>query len=368
MHYSQCILEIDLSKIRANYKILSNICKNSEVASVVKANAYGLGIDKITKALEQENCKSFFVASTEEAINLRKIVDSSANIFVLNGVFYNDVNEFEKHNLIPVLNHLGQVELWTDFTKKLAKKLPSALHIDTGLNRLGMPDLEIQTLINRPQLLELLSLEYIMSHLSSSTESDNPYNLEQLKRFKYYLQYFPNTKASLSNSNGIFLGTDYQFDLVRSGASLYGINGSKPNIIMHNVLKLTAPIIQLKTIASNSHVGYNMSFTTKNDTIVATLPIGYADGYSRIFSNCGEVFIDGHIAPIIGKISMDLITIDVTDVPSHKIFLGQKVEIINDYFTIDKIASIIGTIGYEILTLLHGPRFKRIYKNDTEHS
>ena len=137
---------------------------------------------------------------------------------------------------------------------------------------------------------------------------------------------------------------------------------------MQNVLNLTAPIIQLKTIGSNSHVGYNTSFTTKNDTIIATLPIGYADGYSRIFSNCGEVFIDGHIAPVIGKVSMDLVTIDVTNIPPHKIFLGQKVEIINDYCTIDKIASIIGGIGYEILTLLHGPRFKRIYKNDTELS
>jgi alanine racemase len=369
MRHSQCILEVDLSKICANYKILSNIANNTEVASVVKANSYGLGADKISKALEKEGCANFFVASINEAINLRKYVNSTSNIFVLNGVFYNDVAEFAEHNLVPVLNHLQQVELWVDYTKKLAKKLPCALHLDTGMSRLGMSDSEITILVNKPEILENLRLEYIISHLSSAEEQNNPYNIEQLKRFKRYLQYFPGTKASLSNSSGILLGADYHFNLVRPGAGIYGINPNPAESnIMNNVVKLTAPIIQLQILPINSHVGYNMSFTTNRDTIAATLPIGYADGYSRIFSNRGVVFIAGHIAPIIGRISMDLITIDVTDIPAQEIFLGQMVEIINDYCTINKIASIIGTSGYEILALLHGPRFKRIYKNDTKHS
>jgi len=366
MNHSQSYLEIDISKIRDNYKILSSICKTSEVACVIKANAYGLGADKISNALfHQEKCQNFFVASVNEAIDLRKNLGLGANIFVLNGVFRDEVDEFARHNLTPILNHLGQIELWTEFTKKIEKRLPSILHIDTGMSRLGMPGIEVDKLISKSELLDILSLEYVMSHLSSSEEVENQYNLEQLRKFKHYLKYFPKSKASLSNSSSIFLGKDYHFDLVRTGAALYGINPnvSKPNI-MHNVVKLTTPIIQLQKLSSSNFIGYNMTFTTKRNTIVATLPIGYSDGYSRILSNCGEVFIDGHIVPVVGRVSMDLITIDVTDVPSEKIFLGQKVEIINDYCTIDKIASIVGTIGQEALTILGGSRYNRIYKNN----
>lgn len=369
MHSARCVLEIDLSKICANYKILSSIADKSEVAAVVKANSYGLGANKISKALVEEGCKNFFVASVSEAINLRKSVGAVANIFVLNGVFYNEAEEFAKHNLTPVLNHLSQVELWMDYTKKLGRKLTCVLHFDTGMCRLGMPSSEIAILVNKPEILENLKLEYIISHLSAAEEQNNPYNIEQLERFKGYLRYFPGVKASLSNSSGILLGRDYHFDLVRPGAGIYGINPNPlvPNI-MHNVVKLSAPIIQLQRLTINSDVGYNRTFTTKRNTIVATLPIGYADGYSRTFSNCGIISIGGHVAPIIGRISMDLLTVDVTDIPEQEIFLGRMVELINDYCTIDTIAAIIGTNGYEILTLLSSPRFKRIYKNDAQHS
>ncbi|WP_341793559.1 MULTISPECIES: alanine racemase [unclassified Rickettsia] len=366
MYLAQCTLEIDLAKIKANYRTLRDICQNSLVGAAVKANSYGLGANQISKALEEENCRFFFVASYIEGINLRKILSSHSNILVLNGVSQNDAAEFVEYNLIPVLNNLKQIEIWRQLAKTRNQLLDCFLHFNTGINRLGLTHTEIEHIINDRDLLEGLQVQYIMSHLAASEEANNPYNIEQLTKFKSYLPHFPNVKISLANSGAIFLGQDYHFDLVRPGMALYGLNPlgqHKPNP-MKNPVTLTAPIIQLQKLTADSHIGYNTSFTTERDSIIATLPLGYADGYSRNFSNRGEVFINGHVAKIVGHVSMDLVNIDVTDLPHSQIFLGQEVEIIGNYCTPDKIATIIGTIGYEILTSL-GNRYKRVYKNDT---
>ncbi len=403
---SLCTLEINLSAIKNNYLLLQDICKTSLVGAAVKANGYGLGAVQISKALIEENCRHFFVASSEEGVNLRKALaswhgsknplgvipwldhgiqkkikkdwiprssrgmtekevshattpkalDNDVNILVLNGVFEHDALELIEYNLTPVLNNLKQIEIWQKFSNLKNRLLPCYLHFNTGINRLGLTHNEIEQLINDRDLLKGLDLQYIISHLAISEEIDNPYNLEQLNRFKAYLQYFPNVKASLANSGGIFLGQDYHFDLARPGAALYGLNP-----VMKNPVTLKAPIIHLQNLTLDSHIGYNMTFTTKRDSVIATLPLGYADGFSRNFSNQGEVFINGRSVPIVGRISMDLINIDVTDLPPLDIFLGQEAEIIGNYCTPDKIASIIGTIGYEVLTSL-GSRYKRIYK------
>jgi len=361
MNFAHCTLEIDLSKIRENYRILANICKNSHIGAVVKANSYGLGAEKIAPILQQqENCQIFFVSSVDEGINLRKVINNQANIFVLNGVFYNDVKEFSEHQLIPVLNNLEQIEIWQKFAISKEQNLPCLLHIDTGMNRLGIGSIEVEQLINKQNLLQNLDLQYIVSHLSVSEELDNPYNFEQLTRFKHYLQYFPNIKASLANSSSIFLGPEYHFELVRPGAALYGLNPINGPSPMHNPIRLTAPIIQLQELVEGHHISYGKTFTTNRSSLIATLPLGYADGYSRAFSNRGEVFIDDHCAPVVGRVSMDLITIDVTDVPRNKVFLGKEVEIIGNHCTIDRLANIIGTISYEMLTKL-GSRYKRTY-------
>ncbi|WP_341756639.1 MULTISPECIES: alanine racemase [unclassified Candidatus Tisiphia] len=365
MQNARCTLEIDLAKIRTNYRIISEICKNSEVAAVVKANSYGLGADNIAPALQLENCQNFFVNSVNEGIALRKVLGSKSNIFVFHGVFYNDVEEFSNSNLIPVLNNLQQVAIWQKLAAVKQQLLRCTIHIDTGMNRLGMSDIEIQRIIDNPDLLAGLELQYVISHLSASEMVEEPYNLQQLTKFKHYLKYLPTAKASLANSSSIFLGDEYHFDLIRPGAALYGLNplGNKSKNPMHNPIKLTAPIIQLKELPPESYIGYNMTFKTNRNRLIATLPLGYADGYSRAFSNCGEVCIDSHLAPVVGRVSMDLITIDVTELPPNEIFLGQQVEIIGDYCTPDKIANIINTIGYEIFTML-GDRYKRVYKND----
>ncbi len=412
---SLCTLEINLSAIKNNYLLLQDICKTSLVGAAVKANGYGLGAVQISKALIEENCRHFFVATSEEGVNLRKALaswhesvfrhceknytvirrsnpvknsvsqnffnyfsglprrfaprndgssihattpkalDNDVNILVLNGVFEHDALELIEYNLTPVLNNLKQIEIWQKFSNLKNRLLPCYLHFNTGINRFGLSHSEIEQLINNRDLLKGLDLQYIISHLAISEEIDNPYNLEQLNRFKTYLQYFPNVKASLANSGGIFLGQDYHFDLVRPGAALYGLNP-----LTKNPVTLKAPIIHLQNLTLDSHIGYNMTFTTERDSVIATLPFGYADGFSRNFSNQGEVFINGRSVPIVGRISMDLINIDVTDLPPLDIFLGQEAEIIGNYCTPDKIASIIGTIGYEVLTSL-GSRYKRMY-------
>lgn len=359
---TKCLFEIDLAKIRSNYLLLAAICEVAMVGAVVKANSYGLGTDKISQVLEQEGCQNFFVARIDEGIILRKLLKATTNIFVLDGVFKDNAEEIYHYNLIPVLNYLGQVETWQQFALVREKKLPCLLHINTNMHRLGMPIKELEQLINKPELLLPLDLKYVISHLSASESLTNPYNQQQLEKFKNCLQYFPNVKASLVNSSGIFLGKDYHFDLVRPGVALYGCNPTPYQANpMQNPFKLTAPIIQLQTLPVDSFVGYNMTFQTQRPTVIATLPLGYADGYPRALSNKGEVFINGYQAPIVGVISMDLMTIDVTDLPPELIFIGQRVEVVGDYCTPDKIAAIIGTIGYEILTQL-GNRYQKIYR------
>ena len=362
MRSSSCTLEIDLSKIQQNYHILSNICGSSKVAAVVKANAYGLGAGMVAPALELAGATDFFVAKLEEGIVLRAHLKSSANIYVLNGVFSEELESFDEYNLIPVLNFTEQVSLWQEHALKVAKILPCITHINTGMNRLGHGIDEARNLALNTRLYSNLDIKYVMSHLSASEDTESTYNQWQLKNFKDCLSYFGNVRASFSNSSGIFLSKDYLFDMVRPGIALYGGNPT-PNQRnpMQHAIKLLAPIIQLQNLPADSLIGYNMTFTTKRNTLLATLPVGYADGYSRKFSNCGEVFIGGFKANVVGRISMDLITVDVTDLPPSEIFIGNEAEIIGDYCTIDKIAAITGTISYEILTQL-GQRYKRVYK------
>lgn len=359
MHSARPTLEINLAKILANYRNLVKFCKPAIISAVVKANSYGLGAVRVSRVLNAHGCRDFFVAFLDEGIELRNALPDS-NIFVLNGVFHQDVEYLLHYNLIPVLNHLPQVKLWQEVALREGRKLPCILHIDTGMNRFGITDPELEKLLASPEILEALNLQYILSHISAS--DDHPYNVEQLRVFREHLKFFPGVRASLANSSSIFLGKDYHFDLVRPGAALYGINPSVSKGItpIYNPVKLSAPIIQLKNLKAGSFIGYDMTHSVKRDSVIATLAVGYADGYFRHFSNNGEVFIDGHIAKVVGRVSMDLITVDVTDLPPEKIFLGQKVEIIGDNLEVDKLASIAGTIGYEVLTNL-GNRYEKVY-------
>lgn len=368
MPTSKCTLTIDLNVIKANYQALQKICTTSEVGAAVKANCYGLGVEKIGPILANSGCKYFFVANKDEGVILREILirqnlnHENLNICVLNGYFVSDRDDFIKFNLIPVLNSAKQLKLWQILANKLNKKLSCFLHVDTGMNRLGASEREMSNLL---QYVNEVNILCVMSHLSSSEEHDSEINSEQLVKFQQLFSLFPGTKKSLANSSGIFLGSQYHFDIVRPGAALYGINPT-PHLsesVIKNPVKLTAPIVQIKYVDKGQYVGYNRTYQADKGHLVAILPLGYADGYPRSLSNLGVVFINDIPAPVVGRVSMDLITVDVSKVPSEELFLGQEVEIIGHNMGLDKIANLAGTNSYEILTML-GNRYNRVYKYD----
>ncbi len=364
MPTSSCILEIDLEKITSNYQLLAGLCKNSELAVALKADAYGIGADKVASALSAVNCQNFFVARLIEGIELRKTTD--ANIYVLDGVIDEEAEYFRQHNLIPILNHLGQVETWETFNINHGLHLPYGLHIDTGMNRLGMPQQEFGYLKNNDYVMKQFPPSLIMSHLCAGATIDCMQSQNQLAMFNNVKAFFPESKLSLANSAGLFLGIDYHFDMVRIGAALYGITDHENIVNLQNPIALHAPILQLKNLKSGSTIGYNMTFVAERDIVVATLPIGYADGYSLKFSNEGSVYINGQCAKVIGRVSMDLITVDVTHIPVEHLYIGSLVEIIGPHCSLNAIARQIDTIGYEILTNL-GKRYKRVYKYSSDN-
>ena len=359
---SRCTLTIDLDIIKDNYQTLQKICTTAEVGAAVKANCYGLGVQQIAPMLANSGCRHFFVANKDEGVALRGVLDNihnTPNIYVLNGYFVGDKSDFIRCNLIPVLNSLKQLELWQDLAHQLNKKLPCFLHIDTGMNRLGIPEREVRIL---SEDIDGINVLCVMSHLSSSEEPDNEENAGQLMKFQKISALFPSAKKSLVNSSGIFLGPEYHFGIARPGVALYGVNPTPYLLesVIKNPVNLMAPIVQIKDLDEGQYVGYNGTYQASEAHLVATLPLGYADGYSRSLSNKGIVFINDKPAPVIGRVSMDLITIDVSKIPAEELFLGQKVEIIGKNMSLDKIANIAGTNGYEILTML-GNRYHRVY-------
>lgn len=363
MDESNCTLQIDTNIIRANYMELKKASGSAEVSAVVKSNSYGLGALDIAPILQEDGCSHFFVASCDEGVHLRKELGNEVNIYVLKGIFKSEISAFLEHNLTPVLNHVTQVEIWQDQAVRLNKRLPCILHFDTGMHRLGMPESEIEELSIATDMYKL-DILYIMSHLIASEEKDNELNKTQLERFKKYTRKFEGIKRSFANSSGIFLGEDYHFDLTRPGAALYGINPTPylEKSKIKNPIKLFAPIIQVHSLPQGESVGYNATYKNTSDRScpIATIPIGYADGFPRWFSNKGEVYINGYKAPIIGRVSMDFVTIDVSGVPQEEVYLGAPIEIIGDNATPDKLAKILETNSYEVLTML-GDRYKKIY-------
>ena len=356
-------LRINLGIIAQNYINLRNVCNNVEVGASIKANCYGLGMDCIAPVLEKSGCRNFFVATCDEGVELRKIIAKQSNIYVLQGVFADDIELFHLHNLIPVLNHLKQVNIWYKFAIKLDKKLPCIIHVDTGMHRLGMSSQELtQCRLIKKQ--SYLNIDYIMSHLACAEEGQNSYNQMQLEKFNNLVEPFAGIKKSFANSGGIFLGPDYHFDLVRPGAAIYGIN-LNCNIssqLLQNPVELLVPIIQLHELLPGESVGYNNTYTnnSKESCLIATIPIGYADGLPRSLSNKGFVYIAGIKVPIIGRISMDLTIINVSLISREHLFLGQIVEIMGKNNNPDDLAQLSDTNSYEILTRI-GTRFNKIY-------
>ena len=358
------VLIIDLGALRANYRTLRDLAAGTECAAVVKANAYGTGSTQTVRALTQEGCKTFFVASFNEAETVRSVAPD-ATIYVLDGLFDDSGPAFAAANIRPVLSSLDEIRHWSDFCRQMGKPLPAAIHVDTGLNRLGMPRIEAEELNGSPDLVKGFKLALLISHLACADEPDRPDNEAQLQAFEDCRAMLPACPASLANSGGIHLGERYHFDLVRAGFSLYGGKAVAGRDPLSPVVQLHARIAQIRDAHHGETVGYGAAHTLERPTRIATLALGYADGVFRCLGATHTTpgltgYIDGHPAPALGRISMDLITLDVTDVPVELAQRGAWVEIIGEHVSVDDLAEQAGTIGYEVLTSL-GTRAERVY-------
>jgi len=358
------VLTVDLDAIARNFRMLADRVQPAECAAVVKADAYGLGAAEVAPALVRAECHNFFVAQLGEGVALRRTlrrVKSNATIYVLSGLMENERALFEANGLVPCLNDLGQLENWTAFCRARGQKLPCALHIDTGMNRLGLPPAELDQLADDPKRLVGVELWLIMSHLACADETDHPMNRRQLGRFRAALDRLPHCRASLAASSGIFLGREFLFNTVRPGVALYGANPTPgaPNP-MAQVIRLQGRILQVRDVDRGETVGYGATHRFTRPRRIATVSVGYADGFLRSLSNRGSAAMGGVTAPIVGRVSMDLLTLDVSAAPPESARPGAMVELIGPSRSIDDVAAEAGTIPYEILTAL-GPRYERHY-------
>jgi len=355
---SGSVLTIDLDALAANWRRLAAEAQDAECAAVVKADAYGLGIAQAAPALWRAGARTFFVAHLDEGIAVRRVLPE-ARVVVLNGAQPGAEPEFAAHDLMPCLNHLGAVYAWAAFCAEAAPH-PAVLHLDTGMSRLGLPPDEVDILAHDPGRLEPIPLALAMSHLSRAEERD-PMNAAQRSEFGRTLAKLPRMPASLCNSAGIFLGPDYHFEMVRPGSALYGVNPTPGRANpMRDVVRLDGMILQVRTIDTPRAVGYGATFQATRPTKIATVAVGYADGYLRSLGNRGSGYIGDVRVPVVGRVSMDLITLDVTRAPEALAQPGRTVELLGPRHGVDALGEEAGTIGYEILTSL-GRRYHRRY-------
>lgn len=369
---ARAVLEINLTALRANWAKLNIEAGRAECAGVVKADAYGLGLVEIAGALSREGCRTFFVATVHEGRRLRA-VDPSATIYILDGLLPGAEAHYAGYDLRPVLSSLAEIQDWARFCKSENRKRPAAIHVDTGMNRLGLPATELAALASDPDRpLEQFALTLVISHLLNADVPADPHNQHQLEAFNRARATLPAASASLANSGGTFLGPAYHFDLVRPGIALYGGRAFEggPNP-MQPVVKLSARVLQVRTVSAGETVGYGATYHADATTRVATIACGYADGFLRALSGS-----DAHPGPIgyigefpvriIGRVSMDLITLDVTNVPESLAHRGAWVEMMGERVTVDDLTDRAGTIGYELLSRLSN-RVHRIYTEHPRH-
>ncbi len=354
-------LTIDLDALVANYKLLSDRSAPALCAAVVKANAYGLGLEAVSQALAVAGCRCFFVALLDEGIALRALLPE-AEIFVLNGVMEGEAGEFHRHRLIPVLNDFNQINFWSN-AQPAEGAQPATLHFDTGMARLGLTPADSEKLIADQDRLLDFPVACLISHLACADDPDHPLNRAQRDQFATIVKQFSGVPASLAASSGIFLGPDWHFDLVRPGAALYGIapSANAPNP-MGQVIKLQGKILQVRAVDTPQTVGYGATHQLAGPSRIATVAAGYADGYLRSLSGRGTAYLGDTRVPVVGRVSMDLIALDVTDVSQAK--PGDMVDLIGPRHDVDALAAEAGTIGYEILTSL-GQRYRRVYTGGT---
>jgi len=354
---SKAVLSIDLGAIAENFRRLTRVAPRSEIAAVVKANAYGLGANEVARALHGAGCRQFFVAHGDEGLALREVL-ADADIFVLHGL-PDEAAPAVKAGLIPVLNHPDELRRYVDEARRRGRRLPAALHVDSGMLRLGFTRAELEAVDSTA--LDALDLRLVMSHLACAEDRGHPLNEEQRARFERCRALLPPAPASLANSSGIFLGEAFHYDLCRGGVALYGVNPTpgRPNP-MAPVVTLTAPVLRVYEVDSHGAVGYGATYPARPGARLATVPVGYADGYLRAASGRAMARIAGTAVPLAGRVSMDLLTLDVSALPPDEVRPGTMAQLIGGPDGLDELAAAAGTIGYEVLTRL-GTRFARRY-------
>jgi alanine racemase len=358
-------LTIDLGALAANWRLLQRRAGRAECAAVVKANAYGIGIEPAVDALQAGGCRTFFVAHLAEAIRARKAAPQAA-VYVLNGLLPGHAERFVQAGTRPVIGSFEELEDWARACAAVGHRLPAALHVDTGMNRLGFPLGAVAALAADPRL-EVIEPALLMTHLTSADEPHKPATREQIAAFAEVGAALPHLPASLANSSGHFLDPVPAFDLTRPGYALYGGNPTPggPNP-MRPVVRLDARIVQTREVERGTLVGYGGTWTARGARRLATLSVGYADGYLRHASatdetpDGGAALVAGCLCPFAGRVSMDLIVLDVTEAPEQQARRGALATLIGDALDVDEVGRRAGTIGYEILTGL-GPRYARRY-------
>ena len=342
---------VHLANIVANWRTMAGLHPRANTAGVVKADAYGLGAAEVAQALAKAGCDTFFVAYAEEGAKVRKAVGPGPAIFVLNGPTRADIEAYRFHDLTAVLSSEAHVAIRGE-----APGLPCALHFDTGMNRLG---LRPEVLATAGEALRALNPVLVMSHLACADEPGHAMNEAQRTAFDAIAAVFPGVPASLANSAGCYLGRDYGYQLTRPGLALYGGSTPPARIQLQHAVTLEAEILSVFDVKAGESVGYGATFTAPQDMRLATVGLGYADGVLRSASNCFIGWLGGVPSPVTGRVSMDLITIDVSKAqPAAK--AGQRVEFLGPHAKLEDQAARANTLGYELLTGL-GTRVERLY-------
>jgi alanine racemase len=358
-------LTVDLDAIADNWQTLTRRLFAVECGAVVKANAYGLGLEPVMARLAKAGCKTFFVADVAEARRARNRAHEAA-IYVLNGFSPEAANAFAELNVQPVINSTVELAEWDAFVATQGWRGGAAIHIDTGMNRLGMSAEEAAALAPRLQQ-ENHGITLLMSHLACAEVQDHPLNASQIRLFRELRMLYHGVPASLANSAGIFIGDTAHFDVARPGAALYGINPTPGRTNpMRNVLTLSGLVLQVRKVPQGESVGYGATWNAKRASRIAVAALGYADGLLRAGSGPdrkagGSAIVAKKRCPIVGYISMDLTCIDVTDLPNNAVRRGDSATFIGEDLLIDEVAASAGTIAYEVLVRL-GSRCHLAYR------
>lgn len=353
-------LFIDLSAIRWNYRVLATRVAPAQCAAVVKADAYGLGVAKVAPALLREGCNAFFVAQLCEALALRDTIGDGATIFILNGLDPGQEEICANFELVPILNSARQIARWRQMASSVRKVLPAGLQVDSGMSRFGVDTRTACELAGDPAFKDEIALRLVMTHFACADEPEHQANDLQLKRFQLVRDLFPDVPASVANSAGSFLPEASKFDMARPGIALYGSSPVPIELAIRPVVRLEAKVVQVREVSAGAGVGYGLDYVAPGPLRLATVGIGYADGWPRATGGTGSAWFAGQRLPICGRVSMDSITVDITSVDVDVLGEGDFVELLGPSQSIDCVARDAKTIPNEVLTGL-GRRPRRIY-------